>query len=335
MQSNSPRNTGIVAVIASLAAAIVIASTSAQDRTPDPGAWGSDHVNKPLPMYTTGEECLFCHREKVGNTLSTEAHAQTMRVVQAVSPTLRALLASEDAASFAGETTYVLGGSQVRRFLKPNGAYGQFALHAAKWTPGEEGEAGMLTGADGAWDNDRFAQRCAGCHATAVETEYHAVSAASLDCFVCHGDTPQGHQNKPERALFAAKREREPLVEISICAQCHLRGGSSRSSGLPYPNQFVPGDNLFRDFEVDLSSETIAAMNAGDRHIFENVRAVLFGGVLDLTCTSCHDIHDQSSRKHRILKRLQRDAYCRICHDNLEDYSSLVGYDVHSDLCEY
>ena len=43
----------------------------------------------------------------------------------------------------------------------------------------------------------------------------------------------------------------------SICAQCHVRTGKSRSTGLPYPNNFVAGDNLFRDFQVDFSDEAL------------------------------------------------------------------------------
>jgi hypothetical protein len=40
----------------------------------DPAAWGSDHVGKPVPEYVTGDECLFCHREKVGPTWGANRH---------------------------------------------------------------------------------------------------------------------------------------------------------------------------------------------------------------------------------------------------------------------
>src|SRR4051794_39428433 len=45
----------------------------------DPGAWGADHVGKPLPEFTSGDECLFCHRMDVGPTWSTNRHGQTIR----------------------------------------------------------------------------------------------------------------------------------------------------------------------------------------------------------------------------------------------------------------
>ncbi len=311
---------------------------SAQDGSApaDPAAWGSDHVGRRIPMYMTGDECLFCHRTDVGVAWQDERHNASMRPVESVSPLVRRLLVSEELRALSGEATFVLGGARQRRLLKPNGKYGQFAMHAVQWTPPEDAEGdGTLRGADGDWDAEVFANRCAGCHATAVETEWNGFSAVSLDCFVCHGDTPPGHQNDPKLALFAKKRVPEPLVEMSTCGQCHLRGGKSTSSGLPYPNQFVPGDNLFRDFEVDLSAEYMASMNPGDRHVYQNVREVLVEGRLEMTCTTCHSVHGRSTRKHRVLKRLERGAYCAICHDDLTDYAQLLRYEMHSDVCEY
>ena len=248
----------------------------------DPAAWGSDHVGKQVPMYMTGDECLFCHRTDVGTTLQSEPHNGSMRVVERASPAMKKLLASVEMKGFAGEVAYLLGGERQRRFLKPNGKYGQLAVHAAKWTPDADGSApATWFDAKGGWDADLFAMRCAGCHATAVETEWKAFSAISLDCFVCHGDTPPGHQNEPGMALFARAREPEPLLEMSTCGQCHLRGGHSRSSGLPYPNQFVPGDNLFKDYEVDWSEDRIRGLNPGDRHVYRNVKDVVVEGRLD------------------------------------------------------
>ena len=77
-----------------------------------------------------------------------------------------------------------------------------------------------------------------------------------------------------------------------------MRTGKSNKSGLPYPTNFVVGDNLFRDYQVDLSDKALAQMNPGDRHVAQNVREVL-EGKSTTTCVSCHDIHHQSSTKHR------------------------------------
>lgn len=328
----------VKAILAAAIIAISLPFALAQDASAplDPDAWGSDHVGKRIPMYMTGDECLFCHRTDVGVDWQDERHNASMQPVEAVSPLVRRLLASDGLRAVSGEAAFVLGGARQRRLLKPNGNYGQFAMHAAKWSPPDrEAGEGTLIDAGGDWDAEVFANRCAGCHATAVETEWNGFSAVSLDCFVCHGDTPPGHQNDPKMALFAKTRTPEPLVEMSVCGQCHLRGGKSKSSGLPYPNQFVPADNLFRDFDVDLSAEYMASMNPGDRHVYRNVRDVVVEGRFEMTCTTCHNIHGRSTRKHRVLKRLQREAYCAICHDDLEDYTKFLRYEMHSDVCEY
>src|SRR5262245_32164886 len=44
----------------------------------DPAAWGSDHVGKPVPEFTTGDECLFCHREKIGTKWAENPHNLTI-----------------------------------------------------------------------------------------------------------------------------------------------------------------------------------------------------------------------------------------------------------------
>jgi hypothetical protein len=297
---------------------------------PDPAAWGTDHVGAPLPLYMTGDECLFCHRE-VGTNWQSNWHNTGMRNVNVVTDQIESVLESPDAAEFGPETTYTLGGRRLLRFLKPNGRYGQFALHEASWNP----HSGDFSSAHGDWDPDIFAANCAGCHTTAVETEIRAFAAPSLDCFVCHGDTPAGHQNEPKLALFAKGAAMDPRVEMSICGSCHLRGGTSKSTGLPYPNQFVPGDNLFRDFVVDLGLAAAVDTNPGDAHILVNVRDVLIEGRTGLTCISCHDIHGESSRKHRVLRRLERAEYCAICHDKPDDYASFIRYEAHSALCQY
>lgn len=296
--------------------------------TPDLGDWGSDHVGKALPEYMTGGECLFCHRNKIGPTWQPNRHNRTMRIADSESPAVQAATAH-------GDISHLLGGGERTLFLKPNGKYGQLALLSAQWKPAANGQGYLDTGErEIHWDNDRFGKACAGCHATAVDPEYTAFSAISLDCYTCHGEVPDGHQNEPAQALFAKNNDAGARVETAICAQCHLRTGKSRTTGLPYPTNFVAGDNLFRDFEVDFSDEHIAQLSDSDKHVLINVRDVVLNGREEMTCTSCHDIHDQSTRRHRTLKKLQRNNYCMLCHDNLEDWTSTRRFGTHSKTCQ-
>jgi hypothetical protein len=271
----------------------------------DPAAWGSDHVGKPLPEFATGGECLFCHRNNIGQEWAKNRHNLTIHDVEpgALAPANR-----------PKEATLILGGRRHQRFLKPNGAYGKLDLWAKSW------------------DTTKFADRCAGCHATAVETKTRAFTSPSLDCFVCHGDVPADHANDTRLVYLSRKRQDPARVITSICAQCHVRTGKAKSTGLPYPNQFVAGDNLFRDFQVDVSPEALSRLNPADRHVLDNVRNVVILGKEDLTCLSCHDVHKQSTKKHHLVAT---GGSCLTCHNATGSKKVVKSYEVHSATCEY
>jgi predicted CXXCH cytochrome family protein len=180
------------------------------------------------------------------------------------------------------------------------------------------------------WDRRQFGDRCAGCHASGADSSQRTFATLSLDCFVCHGDVPDRHTTKPSLVHLSPQHKDPAAVVTSICAQCHLRTGSSRSSGLPYSNHFVAGDNLFRDFRVDLGNGAIGKLNPADRHVQENVRDVVVLGQEAVTCLSCHDVHAQSSQKHQLLADSQ---LCRNCHET--GTNKLIRYTIHSHTCGY
>jgi hypothetical protein len=298
--------------------------------------WG-DHVDAPLPDYVTGEECLFCHRDDWGNRWAKNYHQRTMRPVEADSPAMKALAADADTKSFAADAAYLLGTRREVRFLKRSNDYGKVGLLSAAYTPVAPGTNsrrahGKLTATkNGHWDEQKFAKSCAGCHTTAVDPQTHAFSAVSLDCYACHGIVNLKHSRDTKLIAFGKGNSDPPRMQLANCAQCHLRTGKSKKSGLPYPTNFVVGDNLFRDYQVDLSDKALAQMNPGDRHVAQNVREVL-EGKSTTTCVSCHDIHRQSSTKHR---QVAEGATCVSCHAPGEPKSKVIKYEVHSTLCEY
>jgi len=117
----------------------------------------------------------------------------------------------------------------------------------------------------------------------------------------------------------------------STCAQCHLRGGKSKTTGLAYPNAYTAGQDLFKDYEADWSKATDPATNPGDRHVWLNVRDVVKGGG-DITCLSCHSVHRSSSERHR---RVLTGPICLECHDAAGPKRVVKTYTVHSQVCEY
>jgi len=229
-----------------------------------------DHVGLPLPEYTTGEECLFCHRNDVGPAWLQTSHAWTTR--PAGQPPVVEKLPSD--------ATHVIGGVNAYMALKQV-AYGRVALHSAK---------------DNTWQSGVFEQRCAGCHTTGVDPTTLRYSTPGLDCVVCHGLVAPEHSSNGALAWLGKKHTGSARRKEAICAQCHLRGGQSRSTKRPYPNNFVAGDDLFADFQVDFSQT--ATLDKNDTHSYVKTRAVL-SGESNRTCMDCHKIHVPPSHRQR------------------------------------
>jgi hypothetical protein len=298
--------------------------------------WGSDHVGSPLPEYVTGDECLFCHRDRFGADWSRNVHQRTMRLPDSAATEMAALKAAPEATPFADQVEFVLGNQRQIRFLKRTSEYGKLAILSARFAPSPPGtksrrvHGSLVDAKDIRWDDQSFARSCAGCHTTGVDAKTRAFSAISLDCFTCHGIVDQKHAET--KAVYLAKEHKDPpRVVVAICGQCHLRTGTSRATGLPYPDNFVAGDNLFRDFQVSLNDADLAAMNPADRHVAQNVREVL-EGKSQTSCVTCHDVHRQTAAKHR---QVAEGATCVTCHEPGKPKSQWKHYEVHSTLCAY
>ena len=274
-------------------------------------AWGGDHIGRSVPDYVTGDECLFCHRG-IGSSWADNPHQTTMRLADSEQPEIQALAACDPNA--AGQVEFLLGAERLVRYLKRSQAYGRLELLSASYRPGGHPRDGspssqLVQDGDLGWDGRLFGQRCIGCHTTAVDSGQQTFAATSLDCFSCHGAVVLEHTADVSKVLLS-RHPQDPLVVNAICAACHLRGGRSQTSGLPYPNSFVPGDNLFRDFRVDLSDATIATLPALQQHIYLNARAV-GSGATQPTCTDCHSVHGNHSQRH---VELAESAICNSCH---------------------
>ncbi len=298
----------------------------------DPAAWGSDHVGRPIPEYMESGECLFCHRDQVGGTWQTNKHNRTIRDAEAGEPALQALRADPKTKSLADEVQLILGDTRAQKFLKRSAAYGKVDLLSAGAAFGRGRRAKIDSPEKPHWDTETFAIECAGCHTTAVDPKTHAFATVSLDCYTCHGDAPAEHTEDAKLMPLAKARKDSPAAVTSICASCHVRFGTSKATGLPYPTNFVAGDNLFKDFRVDFAQADNPKLNPADRHVMENVRDVVLNGRQTMTCLSCHDVHAGSSKRHRDLANEQ---YCMHCHDAGVPIKGNKTYEVHSDRCRY
>lgn len=274
----------------------------------DVPSWGEDHVGQEVPEYMTGTECLFCHRDYVGPNWQKNAHYRNLREPTPELPEMTAF-ARRNGKEEAAEVSMLLGSGSVVRYLKRLPAYGKSALHEMIFREGVEPPADANH--PGGWNETLFAEACAGCHMTAIDTETVSYGSPGMDCYVCHGVLEVEHAADPSEVIFAKNREEDPRVGVAICGQCHLRGGQSRSTGRPYPNNFVAGDDLLRDFQVDWSDQALGDMDMIEAHIFASAREVLVLGKSELTCIACHSIHGESTANH---KELAETTYCALCH---------------------
>lgn len=291
-------------------------------------SWGSDHVGKRLPEFMSGDECLFCHRKKVGPQWSSNRHQLSLRSLDKRSPAARQLTAGFP--QTAAQAEFVMG-RRHQRYLRRAKQYGKLDLLSTQWHAAK-GKAGTLRPAGRpSWDGKRFAERCAGCHASGVESKTQAFTAISHDCFVCHGDVQLNHTRDSSKVVLSRKSETRPRVVASVCGQCHLRGGKSKSSGRPYPNQFVAGDNLFRDFQYDFSDARLSRLHPTDRHIAHNIRDMA-QGVGKTTCLDCHNVHANSADKHQSVPA---SKLCWTCHDPDKPRSHVKRRVRRSSTCEY
>jgi predicted CXXCH cytochrome family protein len=288
-------------------------------------------VGLPVPEYVHGDECLFCHRFNIGPGWQKNPHGATVRQVEDA-PELKALLDAQPAlAAIAPQIDYFLGSRGHVRFLHKEG-YGQFALLTTRAALNPDGKVWSWANLDKpAWEKDRFADGCAGCHSTAVDPETRQFTAFGLDCYVCHGVVSLEHTKDPSVIWLSKKHQNDASAVTSICAQCHLRGGRSKSTGLPYANNFVAGDNLFPDYRIDFAKADNPALNPGDRHVLQNVRDVVLNGGAT-TCLSCHRVHQQSTAKHRLVLS---GPICVDCHNANGPKKAVKPYTVHSETCEY
>ena len=305
--------------------------SATDQKTVDPAAWGSNHIGKPIPEYMHGDECLFCHRNDVGGTWQDNAHGVTIRQKEDAADLRKLMEKQPPFAEAADQIEYFMGSRHHIRFLKKSG-YGKFSILNAQANLSQDHKVEKWDYISKLpWNKDSFADRCAGCHTTGVDATAKTFAAFGIDCYACHGDVNPEHSNDISLVWLSKKRRNDAKAVTSICAQCHLRSGKSKASGLPYANSFIAGDNLFQDFQIDFSAADKQDLNPGDRHVLYNVRDVVLREKEGTTCITCHDIHAHSTKKH---SSANPGPVCVICHES-DTTKKVKTFEVHSQLCEY
>ncbi len=325
----------LLSVVAASAAMRRTGGLEVHDRSREALATCND--DPALPEFITGDECLFCHGREGSRQWQETWHNHTIRPLELESEIRQAMKSHAALAPFVDRVEFVLGHKIRMRLLKKGAGYGKLDLLSAEIIPPKLDIPGKwLHDAEPRWDAMKFGESCAGCHTTQLDSRTMSFAAVSLDCYVCHGAATLDHTKDAALMLLAKARKDPPRVVISICGQCHLRGGRSKTTGLPFPNNFVAGGDLFRDFVVDFALADNPQLNPIDRHVYQNARDVIERDKTDVTCLNCHSIHPtvhgQSAAAHR---RLAASDLCLSCHHATGPKSVRKPFEVHSKVCEY
>ena len=267
--------------------------------------------------FVHGDECLFCHRNNIGVTWQKNSHGVAMRQKQDAPELMAKLAADPQLKSFAAEVTHTLGSRHHIRYLKQSGYGQQEILSTDPNNP--------------AWEKGKFNKQCAGCHATAVDPKTNAYAEIGIDCYACHGIVDLEHTTDTSKIFLSKKQRTDAKAITATCAQCHLRGAKSKSTGLPWPAVYTAGQDLLQDYAVDWSRADDPNLNPGDRHVWKSARDVLRDGG-DTTCISCHRVHQNSSERHR---RVLTSAICQDCHNAEGPKKAVKTYTVSSPTCDY
>ncbi len=287
--------------------------------------WAAAAAAQTVPEFVHGDECLFCHRNDIGPGWQKNPHGLTVRQREDAPELMAALKPEPKLKKVEPEVTHTLGSRTHIRYLKQAG-YGKFDLLSAQRS------GGVWVGLDDAhWESGKFEKQCAGCHTTGVDAKTRTYTAIGHDCYVCHGVVDLEHTNDTSKIFLSKKRRKDVKAITWTCAACHLRGGKARSTGLPYANTYVAGTDLFQDYEADFAKADDLELNAGDRHVWANVRDVMQNGS-EVTCLSCHRVHENSTDKHR---RVLTSAICQECHNAEGPKKVVKKYVVRSAVCEY
>jgi len=171
----------------------------------------------------------------------------------------------------------------------------------------------------------QWAQNCAGCHTTGMDTVESSWKEMGIGCEACHGPGT-GHISN-----MGDKREIVSTVSADVCGRCHIgnpSGAGLMKDGTRWIVGYNPGMELsdIEDLQMtplDPSALPPAPVNnhpftynmwqvSGHNKTFDNVFTI---GEREwqgpITCVACHNPH-QSDNPHQLV--LSPDALCSACH---------------------
>lgn len=189
------------------------------------------------------------------------------------------------------------------------------------------------------WKTFPFGEKCAACHTTGFVPETGTWHEVGVGCESCHGPGSR-HGDYVSAGGMVKFKELTAVQEGMICSSCHLQGGFSKVSDRRYPENYKPGTDLFSVYRfpwetlapaVNAATSTTAPVDPIDLHQKILMKLEL-DGQSKLRCTSCHDVHAATHKKHEALPK---QAFCSQCHATEGGKFILKDYKIACPVCEF
>jgi mono/diheme cytochrome c family protein len=171
-----------------------------------------------------------------------------------------------------------------------------------------------------------YEENCIGCHVSGFDLAgFEAdrnqpierfTADLGVGCESCHGPG-RAHAAAPRAAgLIANPAKLTKDQQVHLCAQCHVRGASTRHDGRQDSIDFQPGDNLLDHFRpVPVQWGVGTARVAADGKAASSRQQFMdhtLGTKSNLPCTACHAMHKPDA--HGALLRGDLLQGCASCH---------------------
>lgn len=308
-----------------LLALLVVAGCS---RAPASPAVTAAPAQAPADHFVGSQTCAGCH-QKAHETWKDTWMARTVRP-----PSADELKMIESSILCGGlKVDYVLGGRVNLRFLQKRGE-GHVFLPCEIEVATKQIKPFHLDD----WQTFSFDEKCAACHTTGFDAKTLAYHEPGVGCESCHGPGSR-HGDYTKAAGMVQYKSLSAVQEGMICSACHLQGGFSTVSSRRFPENYLPGDDLFKVYTFPwdtLPAHTSQGVTVGTVDPIDVHQKVLMklqlDGQSDLKCTTCHDVHGAGDQKHQALPK---QPYCSQCHYEEAGKFLLKDYQVQCPVCEF
>ncbi|MFN8439406.1 MAG: cytochrome c3 family protein [Caldilineaceae bacterium] len=273
-------------------------------------AWVQSYVPAPQGLgtgatgYIGSARCASCHEDKYFAWQKTLHSKMVQNSATTPSAIVGDFSVEDPNRPFTMQDVLYAIGSNWKQVYLSQTVEGKLFVLPAQWNVADKKWVSYHpdTGTGSNW-----LENCGSCHVTGLNTQNWGFTELSIGCEGCHGPG-EAHAKKPKQVKLFDKEDDQ------VCGSCHSRGTSPE--GLPYPATYRPGDKLSDHFTLATGSDVRWPDGSAKLHNqqfseWHNDNKMMKSG--DVTCTTCHSVHDEVSVAGQLHKPI--NELCLSCHN--------------------